>query len=380
MAVVCLFALSFGFSTYLLQSSTESSEQVLLSSDSVQPPAGNFVQEPLDRSSSRSSFWQRKRPALAYNKRVSPLVLGSVAEALGPTWKSVVRIVHHDEQVALGTIVNSDGWIITKASQLPNSSTIQCNFYDYRSFPAEIVTKVPNLDLALLRVQAKNLSVPQWLSDLPARGKFVATIDPKATPASLGVVSTGVQRIPYQKSVLGVHLTNSIDGAAVTHVLRGSGGARAGLQIGDNIYEANGIAVTTHQGFKQAIRDAKGGDYVSLKVSRGQEKLSVEAQLMDLADELLDDTEMEVNGEVSARSSNFERVLLHDSFLFPNQCGGPLVNLDGKVVGINIARAGRVTSYALPADVVLPVVNDLIQNAKLVSRSAESRDSDPSVR
>ena len=30
-------------------------------------------------------------------------------------------------------------------------------------------------------------------------------------------------------------------------------------------------------------------------------------------------------------------------------CGGPLVNLDGKAVGLNIARASRVSTYALPA-------------------------------
>ena len=35
--------------------------------------------------------------------------------------------------------------------------------------------------------------------------------------------------------------------------------------------------------------------------------------------------------------------------MFPNECGGPLVSLDGKVVGINIARGGRVDSYAMPA-------------------------------
>ena len=32
----------------------------------------------------------------------------------------------------------------------------------------------------------------------------------------------------------------------------------------------------------------------------------------------------------------------------PADCGGPLVNLDGKVVGMNIARAGRTESYAIP--------------------------------
>ena len=40
-------------------------------------------------------------------------------------------------------------------------------------------------------------------------------------------------------------------------------------------------------------------------------------------------------------------------------CGGPLVDLDGAAVGLNIARAGRTESYALPADVVIAAVKTL---------------------
>jgi serine protease Do len=42
--------------------------------------------------------------------------------------------------------------------------------------------------------------------------------------------------------------------------------------------------------------------------------------------------------------------------LKPEDCGGPLVNLDGEVVGINISRAGRIESYALTPAVVRPVL------------------------
>jgi S1-C subfamily serine protease len=35
------------------------------------------------------------------------------------------------------------------------------------------------------------------------------------------------------------------------------------------------------------------------------------------------------------------------------------VDLDGNVLGINIARAGRVETWALPPDVVKPLIADL---------------------
>jgi hypothetical protein len=45
--------------------------------------------------------------------------------------------------------------------------------------------------------------------------------------------------------------------------------------------------------------------------------------------------------------------------LKPTEVGGPLVDLDGKVVGVNIARAGRVMTFAVPSAVVQSLLSDL---------------------
>jgi serine protease Do len=49
-------------------------------------------------------------------------------------------------------------------------------------------------------------------------------------------------------------------------------------------------------------------------------------------------------------------------------CGGPLVNLDGKAIGLNIARAGRVTTYALPARLVKRILDNLTPKAKSAAK------------
>jgi serine protease Do len=49
----------------------------------------------------------------------------------------------------------------------------------------------------------------------------------------------------------------------------------------------------------------------------------------------------------------------HDTVLRPADCGGPIVDLDGRVIGFNIARAGRTESYALPAVEVNKVLDQL---------------------
>ena len=66
-----------------------------------------------------------------------------------------------------------------------------------------------------------------------------------------------------------------------------------------------------------------------------------------------------VSGEVSLRAEGFELAIEHDTSLPPWLCGGPLVNLDGKAIGLNIARAGRVTTYALPARLARRLLENL---------------------
>jgi hypothetical protein len=43
----------------------------------------------------------------------------------------------------------------------------------------------------------------------------------------------------------------------------------------------------------------------------------------------------------------------------PKNCGGCVVDLDGRAVGVCIARVGRVETYVLPGEVVRPLIADL---------------------
>jgi len=59
---------------------------------------------------------------------------------------------------------------------------------------------------------------------------------------------------------------------------------------------------------------------------------------------------------LSDRRDGFPEFFQHDTVIKPQDCGGPLVDLEGKAVGINIARAGRTESYAIPTESVLEMV------------------------
>ncbi|MCC7339322.1 MAG: PDZ domain-containing protein [Pirellulaceae bacterium] len=378
-----LFALLGGFvlswtslsATRLLTAlATEPEPQPLCQVDScdLTEPAENqgaqFVQEPLSHSSFRPDFSSGLRRA---HQRNNFTMLRAFSEAVVDTRLSTVQLLNEEgRQIALGAIVDSDGWIATKASQLSGRDKVTAQLSDNSELVAEIVQLSSDYDIALLRVQRDGLSAVHWAnSSIPSRGTWLATTDIAKMPTAVGVVSAGIQSVRSARAVLGVELTDSTAGAAVVRVLMGTGAEQAGLRVGDNIIAVNGSPVASHQGFQRAIDASRGGTVVKLTISRAEKEFEINAQLMDLADELLDETEMEVNGPVSARATGFDRVFLHDTVLDPTQCGGPLCNLDGQVVGLNIARAGRVSSYALPADVLQPLLQGMIAQATLVSRS-----------
>jgi len=62
---------------------------------------------------------------------------------------------------------------------------------------------------------------------------------------------------------------------------------------------------------------------------------------------------------LSRRRKDFPMAFQHDSMLSSRTIGGPIVDLSGRIVGINIARDGRVSSLALPADLVREIVENL---------------------
>lgn len=333
---------------------------------SPKPIAEDFhslVQEPSRRSAQRPQFGN---PLKDMNQRSSIQMLGAFREAIGSNWKGTVELLSGDQRLAYGAVVDEDGWIVSKDSQIPRTGKLTCRFSNGAESVAVPVEHNQAIDLVLLRVPDRQLETIQWAADmLPQRGNWVATTDTRSIPVAVGVVSAGIMSVAPKKPVLGVLLgDNEFGGAFIRHVLRGTGADLAGLRVGDTIQSINGQRLTDRAAAMSLLESCRAGQAIQLAVVRGNEELDLNAQMMDLADELHDETEMEVNGQVSARSSGFSAVFLHDTVLLPSQCGGPLVDLNGHVVGINIARAGRVTSYALPTATVRPEIERMLKQAK----------------
>jgi serine protease Do len=114
---------------------------------------------------------------------------------------------------------------------------------------------------------------------------------------------------------------------------------------------------------------------VELIVQRDGKELTLSAVLDNRAHLFHEDDRAEfqnnLGSQLSERRAGFPSVIQHDSILKPSECGGPLVDLDGKAVGINIARAGRVESFALPGSVVREAVKKILETQHQTAAGVE---------
>jgi len=178
-------------------------------------------------------------------------------------------------------------------------------------------------------------------------------------PQVIGVISTPRREIPHRPGVLGVELDQT-DGPAKVVVVRQDGAAKqAGLKAGDIVLKVDKTAVRSSDDLRHTIQTYQPSDVVDLVVKRADEQLNFTITLRGDSQENRSVRMNAMGTQLSSRATDFPSVIQHDSTIRAVDCGGPLVDLSGKVIGVNIARAGRTESYAIPADRVQSLVIDL---------------------
>ncbi len=278
-------------------------------------------------------------------------------------------ILSEDKQIALGTIVGSDGYVLTKNSELLTKDSelkgeLMCQFADGAKLVAKVFGVHDGTDLAMLKVDAENLTAIQWRESEPSVGDWLATPGLEQDPVSIGVVSVGSRKISAPSGILGILIEESDKGPRIDQVMPGSGAEKAGLQVNDVIQSVNGMVMKRRDKLIDTVKGYLPGAKIRLSVIRGEEILSITATLGDRSRFAPGGNRQRFqNGlgrKLSRRRAGFPSALQHDSVLRPMDCGGPIVDLDGKAIGINIASAGRVSSYALPVSVIKPLLPDFL--------------------
>ena len=312
-----------------------------------------------------SPEWLRQRLGIApSSRRDNSSMMKLVRPIAEKSEPSVVQILSGGRPVALGVVVGQDGYVLTKRSEL-TGDPVRVRLADRRLVPARVAAVRRSSDLALLKVQHDSTLTPiQFVTQAPPVGSFLITPTYNGRPIGIGVVSVRARRVEHNGR-LGVVLNGDSNGTAlVQNVYPDSGASQAGVKKLDRIIAINGRQESSSASVIRTLRGMFPGETVRLTIVRKGDTLELNATIreMDIIQETENDTK--VNGPRSARLSGFEKVIQHDTVLDPDDCGGPVLNTQGQAVGINIARAGRVLSYALPASLVKAEVIGMLNEAR----------------
>ena len=309
--------------------------------------------------------------------------------------ESVVQVLDGHETAALGTVVDADGLVLTKASEVPDG--VRCRLADGRVLAAEVVGIDPAYDLALLRVPASGLRPVAWAaSGELSVGTLAAVAGPGPLPVKIGNVSLPLQVSsgPFQSTVARRPVMPAMPPAVLGSGVPGRGywvehvegnAEAAGIRPGDLLVSIAGVPVRSHEDVVRCALGQRGGSQVPVELLRGGKMHHLTLALKTEAPTEGDYGRHHVRPpapwlgvqdylsrhHVSGRDPKTKRFFGPPAAIpvaapvMPDECGGPLIGVDGKVFGWVCDRAAPTFALVIPADRVVERLKDLKQGRPL---------------
>ena len=304
----------------------------------------------------------------------------AISPALATAAKSTVRVWAGNRRVAYGTVVGDGTQILSKWSEVARArGTLRVDVAgsDYRD--VKMTGVYPEEDLVVLTVAGKPLTPVKWSNEVPKLGRFIAAPQPDGRLAAFGVVSVLERNLrDTDAAYLGVIQDTQFKGQGVKirEVDEDSGAAKAGLMAGNTILKVGERSLTGLLALRNALTGVQPGETISLLIEAGGKARTVKVVLGNRPDlpqfsgGRLQQMER-MGGAISDVRSSFTRVLQTDMRPKPNQIGGPVVDLEGRVIGITVARADRTRSFVMPASAVVSLLEKKAEDPELAQTRLE---------
>lgn len=292
-----------------------------------------------------------------FNAALEP-TLSEAAESTVVIWG---KKRNRPAKLAYGTVVEDGSKILTKWSEIEPSADIlyvQTGAGEERA--ASVAGVFAEEDLALLEVEGDVLKPVKFESGDLSLGRFITATQPNGKPAGFGVVAVLERNLrETDQAHLGVEVDPDFRGKGVkiANVQPEYGAEEAGLQSGDVILEVDGRTISGLQELRNALTNKQPGDTVDLLVDSAGKEMSVTVLLSNrpvtgqFSGDRLNQMER-MGGEPNKVRDGFSRVVQTDMKIDYSQMGGPVVDLQGRVVGITMARADRTRTYVMGSGAV----------------------------
>jgi S1-C subfamily serine protease len=262
--------------------------------------------------------------------------------------------------VVLGAVVRADGWIATIASMLPAQP--QCRLSDGWIVDAQVVGMDSAFDLALLKIRVTGLPAVRWAEKPPlVRGTILAAVGTPENPLGIGVVSVPRRDLPgpfpthvRRPTILPQPLWIAGQTTAGGYVVDMCS-ANAGFLRGDIILSIAGREIHSEKDAHDCVDGHQAGERLPVRLIRDGKRLDLSLELV---------AEPMTNAKPYA---DFPTLFEHDIPVSLGQCGGPLIDLNGKAVGITMYR-GTYGCMAIPGDCVERLLPELMKPGRLGDR------------
>lgn len=259
-----------------------------------------------------------------------------------------------DAREIVGIRILNTKWVVSKSTDVGTNPVVEMGDETY---PLKVVRRDGDNDLVLLEAGNVHSVGVELMSEpvVPKVGEFL--LSPEADSAGrVSILSTPAFRSRKQMSrgFLGVYPTNYENGGARLEQVVDSGAAkRAGLKVGDVITKLNETKIGNARDLRSFLTGELPNGVIEATVVRGEKELtrSIRLGAFDATSNHAADRMAKSN-----RRDGFKQVFSHDADLDPDECGGPVYDLAGRFVGLNIARNSRVRCYAVPASEVADLI------------------------
>jgi serine protease Do len=236
-----------------------------------------------------------------------------------------------------------------------------------KSIALKVISRDPENDLVLLQQLSTvkgGISLKQFRKDslsFQRLGKFLISPLPDHRD-QISIIGSMYFKSPKRFSIgyLGAMATLKDNNIVIAAVQAGSPAGVSGIEVGDQVVSINGIDLHKPEDYGTELIKFWPYDHLSFKIKRLDSFYFKNLTLDVFKPPLTNHPAEQFAGGKSIRRDGFTKIFSHDAKIKPEECGGPVFDINNRFCGINIARSSRTTTLVVPAIVIQRVIENYL--------------------
>lgn len=266
------------------------------------------------------------------------------------------------KRTAFGTLLNSNNetWVVAKSSRIGDSPVVVQD--NDREIQIKIEGRIEVHDIVLMRLKEKLEGIPvveNLSEDIPNQMCKMLLSPSPTDKGEVGFLGAS-EFTTISSGFLGIGPRMKRGKVVLNEIVENSAAEKAGLKKGDIVKSINGTPIQSGFQITALLSSCLPGEEVSIVIRRDSKEIEKQIALGSRSREDMEAMESRMGGHIadsfvggkSKVRFGFPNVLVHDSRIHPRECGGPVFDISGKFIGINIARRSRTQCYIIPKSIL----------------------------